>query len=84
MVQSFHAAVFVFTFRALEKLLLSRLLVRQVGVGVEVELVEILEEFGADVTPILLVAMETGVLQEQIQVSEEFTAGPDRAFVILL
>ena len=57
MVQSFHAAVFVFTFRALEKLLLSRLLISQVCVGVEVELVEILEEFGADVTAILLVLM---------------------------
>ena len=56
-IQSLQTAVLVFTFRALEELLLSRLLVSQVGVGVEVELVEIFEQFGADVTAVFLVLM---------------------------
>ena len=83
-IQGLHAAVFVFTFGALEKLLLSCLLVSEVGVGVKVELVEIFEKFGADVTPIFLVFMQAGVLQEYIQISEKFAAAPDSTFVILL
>ena len=84
MIQSLHAAVLIFTFRALEKLFLSGLLVCEVSVGVEVQLVEIFEEFGANVTPIFLVFMEAGMFQEQIQIGEKFAAAPDGAFVIFL
>ena len=83
-IESLHAAVLILTFRALEELLLSGLLVCEVSVGVKVELVEIFEEFGADVTTIFLVFMVTGVLQENIQICEKFPAAPDGTFVILL
>ena len=83
-VQGLHAAVLVLALGALEELLLSGLLVSDVSVGVKVELVEILEHLGANMTAVLLVLVETGVLQEQVQVQEQFAAVPHRALVVLL
>ena len=67
-VQGLQAAVLVLTLGALEELLLPGLLVSDVSVGVKVQLVQISEQFRANVTPVLLVLVKAGVLQEHVQV----------------
>ena len=83
-VERLHAAVLVLALGALEELLLSGLLVGDVSVGVEVELVEILKHFRANVTAVLLVLVLTGVLQEQVQLQEQFATVPHGALVVFL
>ena len=61
-VQSFHACVLVLTLTALEELFLSCLFISQVSVGVKVELTQVTKHVRADMTPELLVIVETGVI----------------------
>ena len=71
-IQSFCRRVSVLTFATLKHLLLPCLLVSQMAVGVKIELPEIGEFCGAQMTSELAVLVLLGVLQELLKVLEHF------------
>ena len=73
-IQSFCRRVSVLTFATLKHLLLPCLLVSQMAVGVKIELPEIGEFCGAQMTSELAVLVLLGVLQELLKVLEHFGA----------
>ena len=84
MIQSFHAGILVSAFCALKELFLPGLFICEMRVGVKIELVEVIEDMGAHMTPILFVVMTPGVLQIQVQILEKLSTVLHNTFVALL